>query len=590
MNISKNKWYELFFFDGAKIVLVILLVCLLISSWLGALTPHLIANLSSTYEDDKLFQSSLIFLLINFMGTYLNRVVYQLTVNKYIRLLIQYARRETYTRWIKHTEVNSEKYPQGEILSRIMSDTEAIRDLITSGSFGIFIDLCFVISCLFGFISLNKRTGFFISGSEIVLTVALLWGSRLMRDVFMKLRNSQAKVNRVTANVLGGFSQLYYTRHDRYASHKSNDAFSSFLEKQNEANNLDAAYYAIAESLYPILLAFIIFFFPYSGIVKPALIFAIVDLIQRSIGPIKEISGKIANIQRALTGIERIQNFLNDMSLKISTEVINAPGEIKRTKLKKFEVNIHNFIYPIQKNENKNNRTVFSLENINFSGKPGELIGIVGLSGSGKSTLLNILAGNLIAPHANVCLTMENSEGEFVLSINDLDIYRKEVSIVSQESHIFSESLIFNICLKANLSEYDRKHFQLAWEKFENEIPYLKALNLLCDDKIIPEKLSLGQKQLLAGIRACYLKKHIVLFDEISSALDSELEAALRACILLIQKFSLTIIVAHRVETIINSNEILVMDKGRLAGTGIHSKLLANSKVYQDFIQELSHS
>jgi ATP-binding cassette subfamily B multidrug efflux pump len=597
MNTSKNKWYSLFFFEGSKLMLALVLVCLSISAVLGVFTPRLIANLSSSYSDDNLFRAALLALFINFVSVYINRVIYQLAVNKYVRLLIQYARTQTYGRWLSSNENDSEKYPQGEILSRIMSDTEAIRDLITSGSFGIFIDLCFVVSCLVGFITLNKFTGFFISGTEVLATLALIWGSQLMRDVFMKLRNSQATVNRVTANVLGGFHQMYYTRHDNYASNKSNAAFEDFLQKQNQANNLDAAYYAFAESLYPILLALVIFVFPYSGLTEAALIFAIVDLIQRSINPIKEISGKIANIQRAITGIDRIQHFLNDMPLKIVLGSTQLLSDEHHSTLVKFDVNVNKFTYPKRVNKNSDGSTevrdFFSLEDVHFVGRPGELIGIVGLSGSGKSTLLSILAGNLIAPDADVNLTMnskDSQEGDYHLSIRDLDEYRREVSIVSQESHIFSESLIFNITLKRDLTAAEINHFEVEWKKLEESIPYLKTMGLATHAKIIPSKLSLGQKQLLAGVRACYLKKSIVFFDEISSALDSELEYALRKCILLIQEFSLTIIVAHRVETIISADQILVMEKGRVVSSGKHGELLTKSPVYQEFIRELSHS
>jgi ATP-binding cassette subfamily B protein len=115
-------------------------------------------------------------------------------------------------------------------------------------------------------------------------------------------------------------------------------------------------------------------------------------------------------------------------------------------------------------------------------------------------------------------------------------------------------------------------------------------MGLKIHEKITPGNLSLGQKQLLAGIRACYLKKNVVFFDEISSALDSDLERALRECILLIQEFSLTIIVAHRVETVMEADTILVMENGRVIGSGKHSELLKSSSVYQEFIQELSHS
>ena len=570
-------------------MVTLLFICLSVSSYLGAITPGLISNLSRNYEVDKLFHISIIALLINFLFVYTNRVVYQLAVNKYVRMLVQFARTETYGRWLSSHELDSEKYPQGEILSRIMSDTESIRDLISSGSFGIFIDLCFVVSCLVGFISLQKFTGFFIAGAEVMATILLIWGSQLMRDMFMRLRNSQAQVNRVTANVLGGFKQIYYTRHDQYASKKSEVAFLDFLQKQNTVNTMDAAYYAVAESLYPILLALVIFIFPYSHLTEVALIFAIVDLIQRSISPIKEISGKIANIQRAATGIERIQNFLNDIPHRIS---INLDDSLMKNPFLKMKVDLEYFEFPKRKTSlevgesSVLERKEFSLSDIHFEGLPGELIGIVGLSGSGKSTLLNILAGNILAPQSDVLLLMGTKANQYELHLRDLDEYRREVSIVSQESHIFSESLMFNITLK----RVEPIDFEASWNFLVDNIPYLKTWGLAPNDLIVPSFLSLGQRQLLAGVRACYIKKNIVFFDEISSALDSDLEYALRNLVLIIQKFSLTIIVAHRVETIINADKILVMDKGRVIDSGKHASLITSSVVYQDFIRELSQS
>jgi len=584
MNISKSKWYNLFFFKGSLLMMNLLIICLGISAYLGTKTPGLISNLSKNYDSDQLFQASIVALLINFLAVYINRVIYQLATNKYVRLLIQYARSETYARWLSSHELDSDKYPQGEILSRIMSDTEAIRDLLTSGSFGIFIDLCFVISCLVGFISLQKFTGYYIAGAEVLATILLLWGSQLMRDMFMRLRNSQAQVNRITANVLGGFNQIYYTPHEQYASSKSGIAFEDFLVKQNQVNTMDAAYYAVAESLYPILLAFVIFILPYSHLTEVALIFAIIDLIQRSINPIKEISGKIANIQRAATGIDRIQNFLNDIP---EVKSIEHNVSLNATSLIKMKVDIDYFEYPKKSGATEGSeRDLFSLSSIHFEGFPGELIGIVGLSGSGKSTLLNILAGNILAPKALVTLFMTRDKSPFESQLQNLDEYRKEVSIVSQDSHIFSESLMFNL----TLTRQTPADFLNKWTFLTEQIPYLKKWGLSPMDKIMPSELSLGQKQLLAGVRACYLKKNIVFFDEISSALDSELEFALRKLVLLIQQYSLTIIVAHRVETIIKSSNILVMDKGRVIDSGIHTELMKNSSVYQQFIGELSHS
>ena len=87
-----------------------------------------------------------------------------------------------------------------------------------------------------------------------------------------------------------------------------------------------------------------------------------------------------------------------------------------------------------------------------------------------------------------------------------------------------------------------------------------------------------------------FFEKEIVCFDEISSALDSGLEFALRRIVQLIQKNSITFIVAHRIETIIEANNIVVLDQGRCVEQGRHQELLKKSKVYQNFIAELSQS
>ena len=591
MNTFKNKWSNLFHFKGSLPMLGLVVLCLVLSSYLGILTPKLIAQLPKSYQDFSAFEKALGALLFNFILVYINRVAYQLAVNKYVRMLIQQARHQTYSRWINSPEHRADKYPQGEILSRIMSDTEAIRDLITSGSFGIFIDLCFVISCLVGFISLHAPSGIVISLAEFIATIALLWGSRLMRDVFMKLRNSQAQVNRVTANVMGGFHQLYYTRHDHYSSNKSHTVFLEFLEKQNQANNLDAFYYAIAESLYPILLALVIVVFPYTGVVEAALVFAIVDLIQRSISPIKEISGKMANIQRAATGLDRIVHFLQDMPAQLDKNVQTSHHSFDRAyTLEQMRISVPFFQYP-KKGDESSLESAFCLKNIQFQGTTGQLIGIVGLSGCGKSTLLNILAGAIHCPQAHVELDLKDATKNVkTISLHDDYSYKRQVSIVSQESHLFSESLYFNISLDGSDNPELRSKFVEEWAFLTEKIPYLKSLNFHIDTVIKPNELSLGQRQLLAGVRACFLKKNVVFIDEISSALDSDLELALRKCILLIQEHSLTIIVAHRIETIIHSNNILVMERGEIIASGRHQELLQTSPTYQQFIQELSHS
>jgi ATP-binding cassette subfamily B protein len=170
------------------------------------------------------------------------------------------------------------------------------------------------------------------------------------------------------------------------------------------------------------------------------------------------------------------------------------------------------------------------------------------------------------------------------LNPSALSLYRSCIGIVAQDSHIFSSTLEFNITMGLK----SKSEFQAFYDKAQEAIPYLRTFIFKPNDQISPKELSLGQKQLIMSLRSAFLNKSIVLFDEISSGLDSSLEEALRKMVLMISQKSLTIIVAHRLETTMKANKILVMDKGRLISSGTHHQLLQTSPLYEEFIKTLS--
>jgi ABC-type multidrug transport system fused ATPase/permease subunit len=587
MSTLKTKWSKFFFFPGGKKFLFVVGICLLVSSFLGAMTPLKMRELAANYENKDLYYSSLWNLFAIFMGVYLNRVFYQLGLNKYMQLLMQNTRSICYEKWLHAYDIKTkddsrnERYPQGEVISRIMNDTESLRELMTSGTFGIFIDIFFVISSLSAFISLNKTSGVAIAIAEVFSALLLVWGSRYMRKIFMEVRKSRADMSRLLSNMVGGIKETFYTRHENYASKRGSIVFQDFLKKMLTANVWDAGYYSTAESLYPLMLAFVVFLFPYSNITEAAIIFAIVDLIQRSIGPVKDVAAKIANIQRAYTGLVRIDEFLSDLGKDMSSANHKHLGLLE---LSEVVINVENFEYPRKGEE----ETKFALTDISFSARPGELVGIVGLSGCGKSTLLNIMAANIF-PHAGEVSLLAKNGVKLSFpgsSVADTIHYREQVGIVSQDSHIFSDSVAFNICMKREIPE----EFYKFWKMVEEKIPYILTWGIKPDEVLNQRSLSLGQKQLLAAIRSCFLKKPVVLFDEISSGLDGELELALREMVRLIQINSLTFIVAHRLETITHADKIIVLDDGRVADSGTHDELMPRCDVYAQFLAELSHS
>lgn len=590
MSISKNKWFKFFLFEGSILTVVLLFLCLIVSSVLGYFIPEFLIQLSESYEKHENYYHVIKLFFWLYFFTYLNRTFYQLLINTYIKKMIDFVRQNIYSKWLCHYDLSTNKkadreYPQGEVIARIMSDTQALRELVTSGAFGILIDVVFVFSFLINFVAINKVTGIFLAITELLAAILLIKGGSYMREVFNLVRKAKGNVSRSVANVVGGLKESYFISHDQYASKSGIQFFNEFLKVQLTANNWDASYYSIAESLYPLLLALVVFIFPYSHITQAALILALVELIQRSINPIKSIAGKITNIQRAFAGITRMEEFLDDLKQGHSSKLNHSNESLE---LSELEVNIISYAYPEKEklpNIQVKERVGFNLKQIEFLGKPGELIGIVGLSGSGKSTLLNIISGNIIPDEGFISFKSNNRVIQIPGNgLNDLISYREQVSIVSQDSHIFSECLGFNICMNDEITE----EFQIFWSWIKTKITYLEKWGIGPLDPISPSLLSLGQKQLISAIRSCFLKRSVVLFDEISSALDSELEEALREVILLIQKNSLTLIVAHRLETILKADLILIMDEGKLIDTGRHEGLLESSHKYQEFIQHLT--
>lgn len=584
MPISKNNWYRFIVLKDQKFLIFIVIVSLICASYLGFLTPKIISSLYESYNTtgNEKFLDAVYAMILLFSLEYINSVIYQFSINKYMQHLIQHVRSVSYSNWIRSYEVvknEDKKFPLGEVLARIMSDTEALMELVGSGSFKIFIDVAFIVSCLISFLTLNTTSGIALILAEVIAVLALLWGSKHMGKVYLEVRKSTGIMARTVANLTAGFRDAYYTPNFNYASKTSLASFEDFLKKQLKANIWDASYFSVAESLFPLLLALLVIVFPYSHIVEMAVLAAIIDLIQRSINPVKDMASRVSSIQRARSGMVRIVEFNHEFEKGASS---NFDESYRQIELNTFEVSIKHFEYSA-KTDSENEK--FELQDIEFKANAGDLVGIVGLSGSGKSTVLKILATEILCEKAIVKMLEKNGE-EFTFSqskFDDIAEYKHQVSMVSQDSHVFTETLEFNI----TLGNKTKQEFEAFWNTVILNLPYLKKWQVTPSDIIKASELSLGQKQLISALRSCFLVKPVVLFDEISSGLDSDLEASLRKLVLMIQQKSLTIIVAHRIETIIKANKILVMDKGRLESQGTNEELLRGSAVYQEFVSQL---
>jgi len=278
--------------------------------------------------------------------------------------------------------------------------------------------------------------------------------------------------------------------------------------------------------------------------------------------PLKKLN--IANIsfQTSIAALKTIKNILilepEKTDIGISFNTFNTIIEFKNV----------NFSYD-EKDE-------FRLDNINLSIKKGEIIALVGESGSGKTTIANLLLRFFYLESGEILIDGVNISN---YSINSI---RKNIAYVSQDTFLFNDTIEENIRLGTNnLKIKDILDYSYS-SCFVN--------NLNAKEKTIlgerGTRLSGGEKQRITIARALNKDAPILILDEASSALDNYAEEKVQTAINNLMKNKTTIVIAHRLTTIINADKIFVFSKGKIVDAGTHNKLIKTSNIYKNLYQK----
>ncbi len=203
---------------------------------------------------------------------------------------------------------------------------------------------------------------------------------------------------------------------------------------------------------------------------------------------------------------------------------------------------------------------------------------LVGYSGSGKSTLLNMIP-RIYAPTTGSVL-LDNQD----ISKFNLASLRSHISIVDQNTTLFDDTVLNNIKY-ARPEASDKEVFEAAEQAMCKE--FIDNLENGFETMIGENgvKLSGGEKQRLSIARAFLKKSKIILLDEATSSLDSETEEKIQKALSELTFNKTTIVIAHRLSTILSSDNIFVVDNGKIIDSGKHEELLAQSKVYKNFYE-----
>jgi subfamily B ATP-binding cassette protein MsbA len=230
-----------------------------------------------------------------------------------------------------------------------------------------------------------------------------------------------------------------------------------------------------------------------------------------------------------------------------------------------------NFSYEIE-----NKKTLKSL-NLEFLG--GKMTSLVGHSGSGKSTILNLIPRFYDAQSGDIII---DDQSIYKTTISSL---RKSISLVSQETTLFDDTIMNNIKYAKEDATVDEVYeaSRLSYcDEFINSLPN-KYETLIGENGV---RLSGGEKQRLSIARAMMKKGSIILLDEATSSLDSETESKIQEALNILTKNKTTIVIAHRLSTILSSNNIYVINNGEVVDSGSHKDLLEKSNLYKNFYEK----
>jgi subfamily B ATP-binding cassette protein MsbA len=325
----------------------------------------------------------------------------------------------------------------------------------------------------------------------------------------------------------------------------------------------------IMEIISAIAIAIVVFFAGYrslQGAITLGEFVSFLAALMLAYQPVKALAGINVGIQEGVAAARRIYEIIDQKNEIINNE--NAPS-LKLTNATLEFKNI-SFVYP---------DGTQALKNLSAKIEGGKKVGLVGISGSGKTTFLNLIPRFFNLEHGQILVDGQN--------INDINLnsLRKEISLVSQDVILFDDTIKSNI-LYGNSSASNEEIVAAckfaAAQDFIEKLPN-KYETIIGENGI---KLSGGQKQRLSIARAILKNSSIILLDEATSSLDSDSETVIQKAIENLTKNKTTIIIAHRLSTVMNCDKILVFDNGQIISEGSHEFLVNSSSIYKNLYEK----
>lgn len=449
--------------------------------------------------------------------------------------------------------------PVGKLVTRSVSDIESIASIFSQGLFMIVSDVLKMIVILAIMFFMNWKLSLIVLLAMPVLIFATDIFQKKMKVAFNDVRNEVANLNTFVQERLTGMKIVQLFHREKIELEK----FKEINQKHNVAwlKNIlyNSIFFPIADIVSSLTLGAIVY---YAGISiingsnhsTIGDLFAYTMLINMLFNPLRQIADKFNVMQMGIVAADRVFEILD------TEENVQDNGTVEASYFN-GTIELIDVRFSYIKNEEV-------LKGINLRVQPGETIAIVGSTGAGKSTIINLL--NRFYDIDSGKITIDNRD------INDYTLVslRQQIAIVLQDVFLFSDTIYNNITLHNDAisrEEVISAAKKIGVHDFIMTLPEGYDYNV----KERGVMLSSGQRQLIAFLRAYVSNPSILILDEATSSIDTHSEELIQKATETITKDRTSIVIAHRLATIVNASKIIVMDKGHIVETGTHHELLA---------------
>ncbi|MFN5087728.1 MAG: ABC transporter ATP-binding protein [Bacteroidota bacterium] len=542
----------------------------ILSVALGAVTtvrPYLVQlAVDFAVEDGNLsmLRWSIAALMLTLVLEGIGQWFFVLATNELGQKVIRDVRVKLFGQLLHYRAAFFDRTPVGQLVTRTVSDVETMADIFAEGLLVIFGDLFKIAVMVVAMFLLFDPGMVAVSLSVVpILYVATRWFQKSIKGAFTDVRNQVAALNSFVQERITGMAVVQLFGREGEEARR----FDAINQRHRDANIKSIWYFSlffpIIDMLSALSIGLAIWYGGWRSLVAPGSVSigdltALIMFINMLYRPLRQLADRFNTLQMGMVASDRV------LKLVEQTDQLERPGTHQAPHVRGL-VEFDDLYFGYLEDQ-------LVLHGVTLRAEPGEMLALVGSTGSGKSTLIGLLAGMYHPSQGDVRV-----DGVPVRAW-DFNALRSRMALVQQDVFLFSDTVRNNVTLYRPMP--DERIWAAAAEMGIKD--FLEGLpgGLDYDVKERGGMLSTGQRQLLAFLRAYLANPDVLILDEATSSVDSQSEAWIQKATERITKGRTSVVVAHRLATVLHADRIAVLEHGKVVEQGTHRELLDRAGVY----------